>query len=222
MIYGREIPTEELKPIIADNITKLRRSHNMTQLELAAKLNYTDKAVSKWERGESVPDISVLKNIANLFGVSVDYLLQADHETPTEVSDNGKTRKYGFITGMSVVLVWLIATLAFVVVDSVRQSALVHWLAFLYAIPVSMIVWLIMNSIWFNRRRNYMIISFLMWSVLIAVYVSFVAFDIHIWQIFMLGIPGQGIIVMWSRIKKKSVPQSAITKSDTSLHAEAD
>jgi transcriptional regulator with XRE-family HTH domain len=75
----------DLKTIIARNIIELRRKNNMTQLELAEKLNYTDKAVSKWERGESLPDIAVLKTIADMFGVGLDYLVSEDHSgTETE------------------------------------------------------------------------------------------------------------------------------------------
>lgn len=70
---------DELKVIIAENIQSLRRDAGMTQAALAEKLNYTDKAVSKWERGESVPDVAVLRDIADLFGVTVDYLLRQDH-----------------------------------------------------------------------------------------------------------------------------------------------
>ena len=74
----------DLKPIIAKNITALRQSHKMTQIELAEKLNYSDKAVSKWERGESIPDVTVLKTIADLFGVSLDYLLESYRLLPKE------------------------------------------------------------------------------------------------------------------------------------------
>ena len=70
---------EDLKSIIAENITALRKGSSMTQIELAEKLNYSDKAISKWERGESVPDITVLKTIADMFGVTVDYLLVREH-----------------------------------------------------------------------------------------------------------------------------------------------
>ena len=69
----------DLREIVAKNICELRREANMTQLMLAEKLNYSDKAVSKWERGESVPDVFMLKTIADLFGVTVDYLLTDDH-----------------------------------------------------------------------------------------------------------------------------------------------
>ena len=77
----------DIKAIIAKNITALRQNHKMTQIELAEKLNYSDKAVSKWERGESVPDISVLKQIADLFGVTVDYLLGRQDIEGSTLSD---------------------------------------------------------------------------------------------------------------------------------------
>lgn len=70
---------QDLKPIIAKNITRLRTDNEMTQARLQQKLNYSDKAVSKWERGESVPDIAVLNEIAVLFGVTVDYLISEEH-----------------------------------------------------------------------------------------------------------------------------------------------
>ena len=59
----------DIKSIVAKNISELRQKRSMTQLELAEQLNYSDKAVSKWERGDSLPDISVLCDIAALFSV---------------------------------------------------------------------------------------------------------------------------------------------------------
>lgn len=202
---------DNLKAIIAGNIADLRRNKNMTQMELAEKLNYTDKAISKWERGESIPDVIVLKNIADLFEVSVDYLLELEH--PVQVENREKEaetlkrqqslRTRGFVTGMSVLLVWLVATVLFMIFDMATETDVSHWIIFVYAIPSSMVLWLVMNSIWFNRRRNYPIISMLMWSVLASVYLTIwcISKD-NAWIIFTLGIPGQAIIVMWSRLKQ--------------------
>ena len=67
---------EDIKPIIAKNITALRQGAKMTQIELAERLNYSDKSVSKWERAESLPDITVLKAIADMFEVPLDYLVR--------------------------------------------------------------------------------------------------------------------------------------------------
>lgn len=198
---------DELKQIIAKNIADLRVSEKMTQLDLAEKLNYSDKAISKWERGESVPDISVLKEIADLFEVSLDYLVEAEHPVKPVPSAKKITRfqNHAFITGISILLVWLIATFIFVIIDLAVETNK-HWLSFVFAIPVSMIVWLVFNSIWFNHRRNFLIVSFLMWSVLISFFISFLAFGNAIWQVFILGVPGQVIILLWSRIKRIKSP----------------
>lgn len=196
---------DDLKMVIADNIATLRREAGMTQIQMAERLNYSDKAVSKWERGESIPDVAVLKELADLFSVSLDYLLEKEHPVKPEVKQTlrQRIRNHGFITGICVLLVWLLATVAFVIVDIVAANGVQRqWLAFVYAVPVSMIVWLVFNSIWFNARRNFLIVSLLMWSVLAAIFVSFLAFGINVWQVFILGIPGQFIILMWSRIRR--------------------
>lgn len=213
---------EDLKKIIARNIIDLRRTNNMTQLELAEKLNYTDKAVSKWERGESLPDISVLKAIADLFGVKIDYLVTVDHvEGVTEVlmsedavdeaARNARHKQSNFrvITLISVLLVWLVATFAFVMAKLIDADAVNHWLAFIYAVPISFLVWLIFNSIWFRGRRNLLLISLLVWSLLSAIHISFVVlapaagFE-NIWLLYILGIPGQAIILSWSRLMHRT------------------
>ncbi|MBQ4081909.1 MAG: helix-turn-helix domain-containing protein [Clostridia bacterium] len=195
----------DIKLTIAKNIADLRKDNGYTQLELAEKLNYSDKAISKWERGESVPDIAVLKEIADLFGVTLDYLVQEEHAKLPEFKQalRRRIRNHGFITGISILLVWLAATVAFVVSDIVMGDIKLHWLSFVYAAPASMIVWLVFNSIWFNRHRNFLIISLLMWSVLAAVFLSLLPFGQILWQIFVLGAPGQIIILLWSRIKYK-------------------
>lgn len=195
---------ENLNSIIAKNISELRKKQGLTQLELAEKLNYSDKAVSKWERAESIPDVAVLKEIADLFGVTLDYLVEAEHARVPELKASIKTKIHnrGFITGISILIVWLAATLAFVVLDIVAEIN-AHWLAFVWAVPISMVVWLVLNSVWFNRRRNFLIISFLMWSGLAALYLTFLMASFNLWIIYALGVPGQIIILMWSRIKSK-------------------
>ena len=184
----------------------------MTQLELASKLNYSDKAVSKWERGESLPDIAVLKAIADLFGVTVDYLISDEHpngDRSVEVDKEmlqkkeKKQRMHSVITGMSVLLVWVVAAVVFVILDSALNRLDANYLILAYAVVASVIVWLVFNSIWHNRRRNYLIISLLMWSVLLTIHISVLIGGHDLWQIYLLGIPGQLIIVLWSKIGKK-------------------
>lgn len=185
----------------------------MTQIELAEILNYSDKAVSKWERGESVPDISVLKQIADTFGVTVDYLITPGHEVlPSNEEDEAqkkliakKKRAHGTITGMSVLLVWVVALVVFFSIDLSTDGIVAHWLAFAYAPSVAAIVWLVLNSIWFSRRWNFPIISLLMWSLIIALHITLnLLCGLNLWQFYVLGVPGQMIIVLWSLMEKKN------------------
>lgn len=195
----------DIKKIVANNICALRQDRELTQLELAQKLNYSDKAVSKWERGESLPDLSVLIEIANLFGVSLDYLVSETHKIKSaETLNSRQIKNRGFITGMAIILVWLVAAFIFMILDSIPNTIPNCWLTFVYAIPVTMIVWLIFNSIWFKRQRNFLIISFLMWSTLFCVFITLLLVGQNLWKLLLPAIAGQIIIIMWSRIKFKS------------------
>lgn len=197
---------QDLKFIIAKNIQKLRQEKGMTQLELAEKLNYSDKTVSKWERGESLPDIVVLKNVADIFEVTLDYLVEEEHSkkpVTKEMQDRNYRRNCYIITGTSIFMVGLMATLIYVILAMIFPENNYSWLCYAYAIPAALIVWLVFNSIWFNRRKNFLIVSFLVWSLLLALYLTFSMLGFYIWQILLVGIPAQLIIWMWSKLKNK-------------------
>lgn len=199
---------EDIKKAVSVNITELRIKKGYTQLKLAEYLNYSDKAVSKWERGESLPDVTVLLKLAEIFGVSLDYLVHTHKKDeipePCEnifESKNQKVKVRGSVTGMSVLSVWLLATLYFVAAVMITGLNC-HWLAFVYAIPVSMIVWLVFNSVWFNVKRNFLIISLLVWALLGSVYITGLTLGMNLWLIFFTGIPAQIIILLWSNITR--------------------
>lgn len=201
---------DHIKQIVAKNIADLRRNGGLTQLEFAEKLNYSDKAVSKWERGDSLPDVSVLKQIADLFGVTLDYLVSEDHKALVQertVYSGRELRNRKIITGISILLVWLCACIAFVVTDLVLGSSARNWVIYVYALPASAVIALVFNSLWFNPRRNFIIVSALMWSALLSLHFSFLLIGFNIWIIYILGIPGQAIILLWSGLKLKVHPQ---------------
>lgn len=193
---------EDYKRIIANNISELRKAVPLTQAELAEKLNYSDKAVSKWERGESIPDVIVLKQIAELFGVSVDYLLEEVHPINARMQSVPRQIRKNriLITGLSCMLVFLIATVVFAILGSVTEIQRL-WLAYVYCIPICSIILIVFNSIWGRARYNYLFITLLMWSLIAAIYLTIAIYSK--WLIFLIGIPGQVIIVMWSGIKAR-------------------
>ncbi len=195
---------KDVRSTVSQNITELRLLNNMTQLELAEKLNYSDKAISKWERGESLPDVAVLLAIADLFGVSLDRLVR--EENLAEQVQKTKPEKTAYnrraIGYVSEGAVWTVAFLAFTITSLVSSTSTFSWLYFIYALPISLIVKLVFNSIWFNPRHNYLIISALLWSILATIHTTFAHFQIDISLIYLLGVAGQAIIVVWSFIKK--------------------
>ena len=192
-----------IKSVVAKNIATLRQENGMTQLELAEKLNYSDKAVSKWEHGESMPDISVLVEIAELFGVPLDYIVNPEHKAEKPQSNQCRAKYIrAIITSISVMFVWFVGVCVFVL-NSIFMGYRYQWLTFIYAAVVSIIVWLVLNSVWFNTRRNYLIITFLMWSVLAAIHITLLTLKINIWPVYLLGVPGQIIVILCSALSKK-------------------
>lgn len=199
---------EELRNVIAANLVELRTVRKITQYHLAQVLNYSDKAVSKWERAESIPDVATLKQIADYYGVSVDYLLTKEHngaEHRAAAISNAIRRNRAIIALLADALVWLICTFAYVILGLTvgNNGAFAPWLLFIYAVPVSAIIFLIFNSLWGIKKYNYVIISVLVWGTLTSVYLSFLMLPPgrNIWLIFMIGIPAELIIFLWSRFR---------------------
>lgn len=194
----------DIKNNLAKNITNLRVLNNMTQLELAEKLNYSDKTISKWERAESSPDISVLVQMAELFGVTLDYLVKTENIDEAVVEHKTVEVKYNrrVISYISESVGWIVAICAFIITTLIIKENTFQWLYFVYALPVVLIVKLIFNSVWFNPRHNYFIISALMWSILAAIHITFMYFKIDVALVYLLGVAGQIVIILWSCISK--------------------
>ncbi|MBR6902838.1 MAG: helix-turn-helix domain-containing protein [Clostridia bacterium] len=204
-----------IKNNIAQNITELRLLNDMTQLQLGEKLNYSDKTVSKWERGESTPDIEVLVELADLFGVTVDSLVRSDSITDkTDINQkHQKTYNRRAITLIVEAAIMLAALFAFIITSLIIRKSAFQILYFVYAVPIILIISLIFNSVWFNPRRNYYIISALIWSILAAIYITFLYFSIDVSLIFLLGIAGQIIIIICSFLSKPFKRQKKLKKS---------
>ena len=214
---------EKLKRQIGTNIALQRKNAGLTQVGLAEKLNYSDKAVSKWERGDSMPDILTLVQLSELFEVSVDDLLSDPNALPgnpgslekamSQVSERALKRKANknVILALSSTLVWFIALLFFVVISSFGIPC--SWIAFIYAIPINAIVLLSLRSAWRDFRWNRVLISVIVWSTLLALYLSFLLFlHFQMWKLFLLGIPGEIAITLWFRLFR--VPKQELQTDD--------
>jgi len=195
---------KDVKSIVAKNITELRLLNNMTQMELAEKLNYSDKTISKWERAESSPDISVLVELADLFEVSIDYFVRSEKSEEDVVEPKTKDVTYNrrAISYVAEGGGWIVAIFAFIITTLITNQMTFQWLYFVYALPIVLIVKLIFNSVWFNPRHNYLIISALLWSILATIHITFLYFKVDVSLIYLLGVAGQIVIILTSYINK--------------------
>ena len=188
---------EDLKFITAANILSLRTKAGMTQAQLAELLNYSDKSVSKWERAEAVPDAYVLKHMSEIFGVSVDYLLSS-HNDWEPISQKQKRRyRSEIIVLISMAGIWTLAFFIFIIGWILGHML---WLVFIYAVPISLITLLVFNSVWENGKRNYYIVSTLVASIFVMVYLTLLRWNP--WQLLLLIIPAELIVFLAFRVKK--------------------
>ena len=207
---------EKLKFQLGANIVMYRKRSGLTQAKLAERLNYSDKAVSKWERGESMPDVLTLVQLAELFEITVDDLLRGPNEIPqntggpiehameaaVEKTLKRKANKK-IILWLCSILVWFVALFFFVVISSFDLPN--SWIAFFYAVPINAIVLLSLRSAWRDFRWNRVLISVIVWGFLLSIYITLlVLLRFNMWKMFLLGIPGQIAILLWFRLYRKN------------------
>lgn len=195
----------DIKENLAKNLIKYRKAINLTQAELAEKLNYSDKAVSKWERAESVPDLYVLKQIADFYRIKIDTLIAEPKDEKPQIA-RSISKKRATICLCCTGLVWLVAILCFATLNIIFPSITRTWLAFVYALPITLIILLVLTAVWHKFWTNSLIISLLIWSSLLSIFLtlSYLLNPVPptLWMIFLIGVPAQAIVVSWYFYRK--------------------
>lgn len=204
---------KDFNAIIGKNLLTLRKNMKLTQMEVAEKFNYSDKSISKWEKGESLPSVEVLCELATFYGVSLDDLTKENAEIPVSVEFEKpkKTKKeriprafstHLMITLLSVGAVWLCATGLFVLLKLFAEVN--YYMSFMWAGVGSLIVLIVFNSIWGRMRYLFPILTILLWLTLACLQIQiYLPTSINIWPIYVLGIPLQVLIVLWGIMIKK-------------------
>lgn len=194
---------QDIKKTVANNLIYLRKSKNMTQSDVARLLNYSDKSVSKWEHADSLPDISILAALCDIYGVTLDYLTHENTEEKAKfIKKDDATDKSNrlIILLISITTIWLIATLIFIY--SIILGHTVLWQSFMWAVPACFVACLYYNSKWIhNKKMSAFALSALCWSLLACIYVQFLSFQL--WLIFILGIPIQIIILLATNLNRQ-------------------
>lgn len=195
----------EIKDNIARNLVALRKNKKLTQQELAEKMDYTDKSISKWEHGEALPDIETLANICDFYNIDLNYLVSehADSAKILSKAEKGNRINRSVISGLAISLVWITAIIVCISTQMFTNYA--YWMSFVWALPFSFMILTIFNAIWGDKRRPAYITCFA-WTALTALYLE-LGFDMpngdgwRLWMLFLLGVPTTIAAILWSHLK---------------------
>ncbi len=191
---------DELKSTIAKNLTELRTKAHLTQLQLAEMLNYSDKAVSKWERGEAVPDLRVLIQLSEIYGVSLDDIVKKEGVFPRTEPRLNQSKRRLLITLLSAGLVAFVATVIFMVFYFIGPVSHYAYLVYVSAsLPVA-IVLTVFSAMWGTRFTNTLASSAIVWScaLIITMFVlEFVPTFMEIYFIFVVAFVFEILIIFW-------------------------
>ena len=203
----------ELKLVSASNIIKYRTAKGMTQAELGAALNYSDKSVSKWERGESIPDAFVLKQMAELFGVTVDALLTSDDKWQPPKSDEVEevTYRVGVIIAIAIVGVFTVALAVFIALWFITGKPV--WKVFLPGASVAALVHMVLYIV-FRRGRGMQFILALFIASLFVNAFFFLPLKTP-WQVFLLLVPAEMLVFLGCNVRRRKKRCNSNKKSAT-------
>ena len=194
---------KSLEQIVADNLVYYRKAAGLTQLEVAEKFNYSDKSISKWERAEGLPDILVLKALADFYDIRVDDFFK---EEKTKIKMTRKSRRW-FIFGLSETLVWLVFGVFFSVFSIALPNVFAWWLLFVYAAAASAILAVVWAGIYHKRLYQLIATSCIVWFTIASIYLTALMVTLpnpnpNLWLLFLIGVPLEILAVLWYFLRK--------------------
>lgn len=191
----------DIKATIAQNLIMLRKARELTQAELAERFNYSDKAVCRWERGDTLPDINVLAALCDFYGITLNDLASPDFELEENEASARNTVAYRiWLCALSATVVWLCATILFV--TSITLWDKPYWVAFIWAVPLSCLVIMKIGKKIMGWAARFIFSSLFCWSLITASYLHLlVEHGANVWLIFIVGLPLQAVIFLWQRLR---------------------
>ncbi len=170
----------EEKELIASNLVKYRKQAGLSQLQLAKKLNYSNKNISKWENGETTPSVFVLKEIAQVYNISLDdffceEIKVQDQQIDIKIEKAKKRSKTIFNYTMLLLanaIMFTVSAMIIYILSLVGVQGFNIWLLLLYMTPFSML------SVYIFIRVLYHIsdlisLSLIGWLICLSLYLSF-------------------------------------------------
>ena len=193
---------ENIREVISKNLISLRKQNKLTQIELGKKINYSDKAVSRWEKGEVLPDIEILQTISNIYDVPLTYFF-TEHLTKEEQSK--KTKNEIIMQVFLICIFWTFFTMVYVYLNF--NYHLNFWQAFVWPVPLSFITirLLVRNRKSVKWWHKCLLDSFFLWTLIAAVYLQLLSYNA--WILFIIGVPIQVTLIAGSYAQALSIKE---------------
>ncbi len=189
-----------IKEILVENLINLRKSHKLTQLELSEKVGYSDKAISRWEHGEVLPDITTLERLAEIYGVSFTSLFEENLNIQKEKNRNSQSTNKILISLLSIFSVWVMIIICYIVFKLTIKESI--WELFVVGVPLSFLLATIFTSVWSKKRYAFLCGSFLLWTILATIFFTLLKYNL--WMVFILGAPIQVILILCMGFKSSN------------------
>ena len=186
--------------IIAENLIYYRKLSGLTQLEIAEHFNYSDKSISKWERAEGLPDVLVLKQLADFYGITIDDFFKEEKRRHVA----SKKSKRWFIVGLSEALLWLVFGAAFVLLSIFLHDTFQWWLMFIYAATASFVLAVIWAGIYHHKFFQLLATTGIIWHSILSVFLSLSLNTSipYLGLLFLIGVPLQGLAILWFFLRR--------------------
>ena len=195
--------TKDIKKIVAKNLANLRKNKKLTQTELAEKFGYSDKAISKWENGDTLPDIQTLYQLCEFYNVTLDFLVNVQDFEDKIKYINHLNRKVIINNSMIELLycsfVWILAVIIYIYLLIFAEFD--YWQIFVWALPATSLVMLLFSKVWKQKIYTFVVRSLFFWTLVIACYIQFIQYNI--WPLFFLMIPIQVALILTIAINDK-------------------
>lgn len=182
---------ENLKEIVSKNIVKLRKENNLTQVELAKKINFSDKAVSRWEKGEVLPDIETLQSLSEAFGVSLSSLLE-NKEGSIRKNFSRPTKQEILSQSFLICEIWVIISVIYAYFN-ISQGRNV-WQLFIWGIPATALALIVQSRKLKNNLTNFIYGTIFVWTLITSLFIHMI--QACPWYFFILGVPIQGLLIV--------------------------
>ena len=194
---------KDIKKIVAKNLANLRKNKKITQTELAEQFGYSDKAISKWENGDTLPDIQTLYQLCEFYNVTLDFLVNEQNFEDKIKYINHLNKKIIINNSLIELLycsfVWVLAVIIYVYLFTF--SSINYWQIFIWALPGTSIVMLFFTKVWKNKLYTFIVRSIFFWTLITACYVQFIEYNI--WPLYFLMIPVQIALILTIAINDK-------------------